>query len=196
MIKVYHGTNLSSAFDICLHGINLEKSSPNLDFGKGFYVTDSKRKAIERALKKTNDYNKRFHCNEDAYLVEMFIDDSYFSQMSVKFFKYREKEWFDFVINNRLDLDFLSSWNIVNHNKDNRYDVVYGEIADGRIAELVNKIKKCKFNIDNIDYTSILPESGKIYGNQYSFHTKKSLSCINNISCAIIKPYKNERRRN
>lgn len=56
MIKVYHGTNLSSAFDIWLHGIDLSKSLPNLDFGKGFYVTDDKRKAIERAFKKTNVY--------------------------------------------------------------------------------------------------------------------------------------------
>lgn len=36
-LKTYHGTNLSSAFDIWLHGVDLNKSLPNLDFGKGFY---------------------------------------------------------------------------------------------------------------------------------------------------------------
>lgn len=193
MIKVYHGTNLSSAFDIWLHGINLNKSLPNLDFGKGFYVTDNKKKATERALKKTNDYNKRFHCKEDAYLVEMYVDDSYFSKMNTRFFKSREQEWFDFVVNNRLDLDFLKKHKIINHNKDHKYDIVYGEIADGKIADIVNDIRNNVYSIQDIDYSRIIPESGRFYGNQYSFHTTKSLSCIKDVSCAIIKPYKRER---
>lgn len=194
MIKVYHGTNLSSAFDIWLHGIDLNKSLPNLDFGKGFYVTDSKRKAVERAFKKTNDYNKRFHCHEDAYLVEMYIDDSYFEKVNTKFFRPGQKEWFDFVINNRLELDFLIMQNISNHNKDNKYDIVYGEIADGQIASIANNIRQNICDIKNIDYSSILPETREFYGSQYSFHTEKALSCIKDISCVIIKPYKRERR--
>ena len=193
LIKVYHGTNLSSAFDIWLHGIDLSKSLPNLDFGKGFYVTDDRRKAVERAFKKTNDYNRRFHCDEDAYLVEMYIDNSDFTKLSTKFFKYREKEWFDFVVNNRLDLDFLESKNLSNHNKDNKYDIVYGEIADGKIADIVNSIKNNDCDINDIDYSLILPKSGKFYSNQYSFHTEKSLSCINCLSCVIIKPYRERR---
>ena len=79
MIKVYHGTNLSSAFDISIHGIDLNKSLPNLDFGKGFYTTDNKKKAIDRALKKTSDYNRRNHCSEEAYLVELLMDESMFA---------------------------------------------------------------------------------------------------------------------
>ena len=196
LIKVYHGTNLSSAFDIWLHGIDLSKSLPNLDFGKGFYVTDDRKKATDRALKKTYDYNRRYKCNEEAYLVEMYIDDSLFEELNVKRFIEREKEWFDFVINNRLEIDYLQKNNITNHNKDNKYDVVFGEIADGKIADIVNNIKNNTYNMDNIDYKSILPEYGNFYSNQYSFHTGKSLSCIKNISCAIIRPYRRERRWN
>lgn len=196
MIKVYHGTNLSSAFDIWLHGIDLSKSLPNLDFGKGFYVTDDKKKAIDRALKKTADYNRRNKCNEEAYLVEMNIDKSYFSELNIKMFEKREKEWFQFVINNRLEMDFLQRNNITNHNKDNKYDIVFGEIADGKIADIVNNIKNNAYNMTDINYTSILPETGTFYSNQYSFHTNKSLSCLKDISCAIIKPSKRERRWN
>lgn len=47
LLKTYHGTNLSSAFDIWIHGVDLNKSLSNLDFGKGFYVTDDKQKAIQ-----------------------------------------------------------------------------------------------------------------------------------------------------
>lgn len=196
LIKVYHGTNLSSAFDIWLHGIDLNKSLPNLDFGKGFYVTNNKRKAIERALKKTSDYNNRYKCEEDPYLVEMYIDESNFSKLNTKIFTPREREWFEFVVNNRLDIDYLKRNAMVNHNKDNKYDIVYGEIADGKIADIVNNIKNNSCNIHGIDYLHILPETGKFYGNQYSFHTEKSLSCIRDISCVTIKPHKKERRWN
>lgn len=194
MIKVYHGTNLSSAFDICIHGIDLSKSLPNLDFGKGFYVTDNKRKAKERALKKTNDYNRRNYCNEEPYLVEMYIDDSYFLEMNTKIFTLREKEWFEFVINNRMELDFLREHKITNHNKFNRYDVVCGEIADGKIADIVNNIKNDNLDIQNIDYSLLVPKTEEFYGNQYSFHTQKSLSCIKNISCVTIKPYRRRKK--
>lgn len=188
--KTYHGTNLSSAFDIWLHGIDLNKSLPNLDFGKGFYVTDNKEKAIERAFKKTNDYNKRHHCKEEPYLVEVFIDDASWEEMKTRFFEMREKDWFTFVINNRLELSYLKAHNIWNHNKDNKYDIVFGEIADGKIANIANEIKMQTLNYADFDYMDILPEDRKFYGNQYSFHTEKSLSCIKNLSCAIIKSRK------
>lgn len=42
----------------------------------------------------------------------------------------------------------------------------------------------------DIDYSIILPDDGRHYGNQYSFHTTKSLTCIMNGSCNIIRPYK------
>ena len=196
LIRVYHGTNLSSAFDIWLHGVNLNKSLPNLDFGKGFYVTDNKKKAIERAFKKTSDYNQRYKCNEEAYLVEMYIDDSYFKELNIRKFDNRECAWFEFVVNNRLELDYLQRNGITNHNKDNKYDVVFGEIADGKIADIVNNIKNNICDINNVDYKSILPQNGSFYSNQYSFHTNKSLSCIKDISCAIIRPSKRERRWN
>jgi len=193
MLRLYHGTNLSSAFDIWLHGIDLSKSLPNLDFGKGFYVTDDKQKAIERAFKKTHDYNRRYKCKEDAFLVEILVNEEMFSQMNMKIFMAREQEWFEFVVNNRLDLDYLQANNIHNHNKDNRYDIVFGEIADGSVANLANEIRQNNDGINNIDYTQIIPKNGKHYSNQYSFHTEQSLSCIYDISCVIIKP--EERRK-
>ena len=188
ILKTYHGTNLSSAFDIWLHGIDFNKSLPNLDFGQGFYVTDSKEKAIERAFKKTNDYNRRYNCNEDPYLVEVSIEDDLWKEMKTKFFRPREKEWFYFVINNRLALSYLNTHNIYNHNKDNKYDMVFGEIADGKIAEIANSIKNRELTFKNLNFTEILPKYGAFYGNQYSL--QKSLACIKDISCAIIKQRK------
>lgn len=41
----YHGTNESSALNICEHGIDFTKSKKELDFGRGFYMTDDKNVA-------------------------------------------------------------------------------------------------------------------------------------------------------
>ena len=189
LIKAYHGTNYSSAYDIWHNGIDLNKSMPNLDFGKGFYVTDDKQKAIDRARKKTNDYNRRYKKTEAPYLVEMNIDTDIFNSLRVKSFGNRETEWFRFVIYNRLSIDFLNLHNISNHNKDNKFDVVIGEIADGKIATIANDIKNGICSIDDVDFDSILQDSKKFYGTQYSFHTEQSLSCIKGLSCGIIHPY-------
>ena len=136
LIKVYHGTNFSSAFDIFKNGINLSKSMPNLDFGKGFYVTDNEQKAIDRAKKKTNEFNRRNGSNEKPFVVVLNINDLMLNSLNIKTFEYREKEWFEFVINNRFDIRFLEEKKITNHNKYNKYDVVFGEIADGKLRRL------------------------------------------------------------
>jgi hypothetical protein len=47
--RYYHGTTTQSAENIRNNGINLEAGRENLDFGKGFYTTQSRQHAIERA---------------------------------------------------------------------------------------------------------------------------------------------------
>ena len=79
--------------------------------------------------------------------------------------------------------------------EDNKYDIVFGEIADGTIANVANRIKNNDLNINEVDYSLFIPESGRYYESQYSFHSLKSLTCIKSISCAIIKPYNKRKRR-
>ena len=45
-MRLYHGTNVD--FDL----IDIEKSNPYKDFGKGFYLTDIKEQAERMALRK------------------------------------------------------------------------------------------------------------------------------------------------
>lgn len=47
-MRLYHGTNVD--FDL----IDIEKSNPYKDFGKGFYLTDIKEQAERMALRKVN----------------------------------------------------------------------------------------------------------------------------------------------
>ena len=186
-MKLYHGTNRSSALNICVEGINLLCSEPYLDFGIGFYTTDDKCKAKQRALKKTDDYNKRNKTNDSAYIVELMIDMSQLNNLTIMHFKGHDIEWCKFVLNNRLENNFLFKNNILEHNKDNKYDIVLGEIADGKIADIAYNIRNNKLNINNVDYSKILTDDKRSYGNQISFHTIKSLSCIDSITCDIIR---------
>ena len=52
-MKLYHGTNFSSAVNICLYGIDFGKSQKYLDFGAGFYTTPSYKHAAITAVRKT-----------------------------------------------------------------------------------------------------------------------------------------------
>ena len=61
-MKLYHGTNATSAYSIFNDGIDLSKSMLYLDFGQGFYTTDDKNKAIKRARNKTALFFARPFC--------------------------------------------------------------------------------------------------------------------------------------
>ena len=52
-----------------------------------------------------------------------------------------------------MDEDFLIKNDITNHNKDNKYDIVFGEIVDGTIANVANRIKNSDLNINEVDYS-------------------------------------------
>ena len=70
-MKLYHGTNYSSAINIVNHGINLKYSKPYLDFGPGFYTTPSYDHAALAAIRTTQKYNAKNNKNEEPYIVEV-----------------------------------------------------------------------------------------------------------------------------
>lgn len=185
-MKLYHGTNASSAYNIFTQGIDLSKSMKYLDFGQGFYTTDDKEKAIKRARKKTSDYNRRNRTNEKPCVVTINVDETKFSELNVKNFSIADQEWCEFITNNRLELQFLKERDIKNHNKDKKYDIVCGEIADGAVAEIAAEIRSGERDITKADYSKYYTDDGKTYGYQVSFHTKKSLKSINNITYTYI----------
>ena len=170
-MKLYHGTNATSAYSIFSDGIDLSKSMLYLDFGQGFYTTDDKDKAIKRARKKTAQYNKRRNASEKPCLVEITIDEIHIPELNVKCFDKADEEWCEFVTNNRFSEEFLNEKGITNHNRNNRYDIVCGEIADGDIAKVVLDIREGKYDISEADHSKYYTDSGKPYGYQVSFHT-------------------------
>lgn len=117
---LYHGSN------IAISEIDLEKSRPFKDFGKGFYLSDVESQAEEMAKFKVLIFG-------GEPIVTKFLFDLCELQSSglriLTFDDYSE-EWLDFVIANRegRETEF--------------YDFVYGPIADDRVGLQLRKYKE------------------------------------------------------
>jgi len=88
---VYHGSHVE------ILEIDLSKSTPNKDFGRGFYVTKTREQAGKWAARKGEKYGEKgivscFRFNENA-----FLDNDY---KTLRFSGYTD-EWFEFVVANR-----------------------------------------------------------------------------------------------
>ena len=136
-MKLYHGTNYSSAVSICSNGIDLRYSKPYLDFGPGFYATPSYHHAALTAVRRTdkiNQWNRRKQKDykfEEPYIVQFEYIPLPELELKLIAFPRHGAEWGAFVLNNRLTSEILSQYGIENHNQDCRYDICIGEIADG-----------------------------------------------------------------
>ena len=116
-MKVYHGSYT------VIEDIDLSKSFPNKDFGKGFYVTKYRQQA-ESWAKVTG----RRH-NTGGFITEFVFFDTEFTERlcKVKHFKTYDEEWLDFVVENR---------NPLGENHD--YDIVEGPVADDKVQNRIS----------------------------------------------------------
>ena len=110
-MKLYHGSN------IIIDEIDLSKSKPFKDFGKGFYLSDIESQAQEMAQFKVSLFDGEpmvtaFEFNKEAMLS---------ANLKVLFFDNYSEEWLDFVISNR------------EGKATEHYDFVYGPIANDKI---------------------------------------------------------------
>lgn len=186
-MKLYHGTNFSSAINICMNGVDLSKSQKYLDFGVGFYTTPSYEHAAITAIRKTKTYNFYNKTKEEPYIVEAYCDFSINKELTkIKQFPAHSNEWSEFVLNNRLFDDVLEKYELTNHNRNGTYDIVYGEIADGIIINAAYKINSGILLPSDVSCGQLL-KNGSVYGYQYSFHTELSKACIVDLKCDTIK---------
>lgn len=156
-MTLYHGTNVD--FDL----IDIEKSNPYKDFGKGFYLTDIKEQAERMALRKV----KFFGGVPIIQVYDFDEGDLQRENLKVKFFSEPSEEWAVFIHNNRnRTLDFRHD-----------YDVVIGPIANDGVAYLLGRYE---------EGTITLPElvrglEYKQLNNQYFFGTEKALDLLRRV---------------
>ena len=87
----------------------------------------------------------------------------------------RQKEWAKFVMNNR-NRNF-ADWKDALCNRDNKYDIVIGPVADDNMALLFRQYEN-----EVIDFQTLL--KGMIYkktSSQYSFHTEKAIKLLRKV---------------
>ena len=149
MMMLYHGSNVS------IDKIDLSKSRPYKDFGKAFYLSESRQQALEMARFKTLTLG-------GIETVTAFRVDDLSSLNVLKFDSYTE-DWAEFVYNNRDEhQDFRHS-----------YDVVYGPIANDTVGVQIRDLRERKISLerflDNLKY-----HKGITF--QYAFCTELSLS--------------------
>lgn len=113
---LYHGTNKP------FEQIDLSKSKPNKDFGKGFYLTSDKQQAIDMAKAKIDQQG------EGEVIVYAFqLDTTFLSsgELKVKSFDTYSEEWALFILANRNNFATTPIHD---------YDIVIGPIANDRVG--------------------------------------------------------------
>lgn len=185
---LYHGTLDRYAFDIWKNGINLNKSKPLLDFGKGFYTTKDKSLAIRTAHTRANSNNKFQNPYAFPAIVKLKIEESALADFKIKEFSCIDDEWANFIINNRCTKEYVENNGLCNHHHNLEYDVVIGATADGKVTNIAYEVMNDIFKIHDDVYKLFLTKEGKDLGQQISFHSNKIISCIKIIECDIIRP--------
>ena len=153
---LYHGSNM------IIDKINLEKSKPNKDFGKGFYLSEDETQAIEMANFKSA------LLGGEAIVTKFEFDVSAIqnSNLRIKVFKEYSTEWADFVFANREGCE------------SEQYDIVYGPIANDKVGLQIRKLKDG--SIDKAEFINRLKYmKGITY--QYYFGTEKSIQYLTKI---------------
>lgn len=120
MRKVYHGA-LQKITSPLVH-----VGRDNLDFGKGFYVTD-----IRNQAKTWADIKRRYMMDAIGYINEYLLDfDNAIREYRYKKFEKYDGEWLHFIVDSR---DGLKVW------KD--YDIIEGGVANDRVIDTVEAFK-------------------------------------------------------
>lgn len=158
-MKLYHG----STEDITK--IDLSKSKPNKDFGRGFYLSAEKEQAEKLA-----EY-KAFQFGGEPTLNVFEFDERKLSDSSIEVLKFDgySKEWADFVFANRNSKTGESIHN---------YDIVIGPIANDRVGVQVRRYMEHEISLEtfleNLKYMK-----GVTF--QYFFGTETAINLLRKI---------------
>ena len=175
-MRLYHGTNKSSAMNICNNGIILTKGKSTADFGQGFYATESK------TLYTNCTSRKSYKDTKAIVLLEFDIDAA---TSCIKEFKDASVEWGSFVIANRNPISYSTALGIDNNLKA-QYDIVKGPVADKNVLDTAKLLgRQCKYLDESV--LDEIVDKQYLDQIQYSFHTEKALSFLRIIDWEVLK---------
>lgn len=146
---LYHGSFVVVEQPDLLH------SRPNVDFGKGFYVTP----IYEQAEKWCSRFKRR---GKDGIVSQYVFDEGAYKDLKVLTFDAYSEDWLDFILNCRRGQD------------DTDYDFVVGGVANDKV-----------FNTVELFFDELIDKAEAIQRLQYekpnlqiAFRTEKALSYL------------------
>lgn len=154
-MKLYHGTNVDFA------DISLAKCRPNKDFGRGFYLTDIRRQALEMAIRRCE------FAGEGTPVVQTYDFDSALlndARFRVKVFDGVSREWAEFILLNRK----------ARGHKQHDYDIVVGPVADDGVVYQLNLYMQHLITLDKLVEELTYRRLNK----QYFFGTEEAIKTL------------------
>lgn len=153
---LYHGSNV--AIDV----IDLSKSRPGKDFGKGFYLSADEEQAAAMAASKVA------FLGGEPVVTSFGFDESQLSSdvLNVKTFNGYTEEWARFVFLNRENFSDVPA---------HGYDIIYGPIADDKVGTQIRNFKNGSIGLDEL-ITRIKYLKGITF--QYYFGTEAAIKTL------------------
>ena len=128
---LYHGSN------VAIDEIDLSKSRPGKDFGKGFYLSADKQQAIEMAESKVAFLGGEPIVTEFEFDCDIITS----SKFKVKTFNAYTEEWAKFVYDDRENFSDTPIHD---------YDIIYGPIANDRVGTQIRNFKNGSIDLDEL----------------------------------------------
>ena len=154
MIQLYHGSTVN------IERIDLQKSRPNKDFGRGFYLSADRQQAWRMGEFKALTEGGVPVMN--TYLFDETVLTS--GELRVLTFESYTREWAEFIFLNRNNRSVKPTHD---------YDIVYGPIANDRVGVQIGKYEAGDITLDqfleNLKYM-------KLVTFQYFFGTARALA--------------------
>lgn len=157
-MKLYHGTNID--FD----HIDIDKSKPNKDFGRGFYLSADYEQAKNMADIKVEQMETGMPLVQEYSINEVEMK----SLKCMTFDDYTE-EWAKFILLNRNNPSSVPAHD---------YDIVIGPIADDRVG-----VQLWRYESQLIDLPTLIKRLKYMKGItfQYFFGTERAIKLLKRI---------------
>ena len=156
-MRLYHGSN------VAFRDIDISVCRPNKDFGQGFYLSPDRNAAEKMALRTVRRFGGR------AYVMAYEFDPTKLKDVQTKLFSGPSEDWAMFVMANR-----RAHVESADHNRDNRYGMVSGPVANDDLALLFRQ-----FALGLVSAEMLVREMRfKQLTMQYSFHTRSAVAAL------------------
>ncbi len=153
-MKLYHGSNVEVKIP------KIIVSNRNLDFGSGFYTTSSKEQAVSWAKRQTVRMKKG---RGTLTVYEWDEKCARSKKLKILHFKFANKEWLNFVAENRKGTY-----------QGEIYDIVIGPVANDKTMFAINGYIANEFDIE----TTLLLLKVQVLDDQYTFLTHRALETL------------------